>query len=249
MTTAEVIRDVSNDLNDQEQGYEYTRWTVDQLYSYFTEAYALYIEEYLLSEHEKLFRTRRVVTIPPNADWMEACDCEHIVRVLGEATQDGRIIRTLQRVEDSDNNTWFGNSGPCVRHPDQQTLRGYTINEDDDSLFKVTPKLSGGQTRYVVVDCYTDPEEFDRTPPGLQDVPAREFVSMAKQWMLYRALMVDSENNSTIISVADKHRETFFALLKDYRQRKQQEKENEKERRRERERNAGVRAVQNRSDN
>lgn len=245
MQTADVIREVSSDLNDQVPGYEYTRWTVDQLYSYLVEAYGLYLEEYLLAEYEDLFRTRRIVKVLPGSNWQEACDCQHIVRVLGETTADGTHIRTLQRMTDEDNNTWPGFSRSACKSSPGERLRGYSINDEDDSLFRVVPSVPGGQVRYVLVDCYTDPDEYDRTPPGMDDTLPREFVGMAKQWMLYRALMVDSENNSTIIQVADKHRETFFQLLTAYKQRKQQEKENEKER--ERERRSSVPPVQNRS--
>lgn len=37
---------------------------------------------------------------------------------------------------------------------------------------------------------------------------------MLKQWMLYRAMMVDSENNAAIVSVGKQHQETYFQLLK-----------------------------------
>lgn len=246
MKTSDIIREVSADLNDQVPGYEYTRWTTAQLYSYFAEAYGMYLEEYLLAEYDTLFRTRRVVKILPGTNWQEACDCQHIVRVLGETTADGKHLRTLQRMDDEDNNTWLGFPRQACGSSPGERLRGYSISADDDGLFRVVPPVKGGQVRYVLVDCYTDPDDYDRTPPGMEDVLPRAFISMAKQWMLYRALMVDSENNSTIISVADKHRETFFQLLTDYRQRKQREKENEKERERDR-RNSSVQPVQNRS--
>lgn len=246
MKTSEVIRDVSLDLNDQVPGYEYTRWTSDQLYSYLVEAYGFYLEEYLLAEYDSLFHTRRVVKILPGNGWQEACDCKHIVRVLGETTADGRHLHTLQRMDDEDNNTWFGLPRPTCGSSLGERLRGYSINKDDDRLFRVVPSVRGGQVRYVLVDCYTDPDDYDRTPPGMDDTLPREFTGMAKQWMLHRALMVDSENNSTIITVADKHKETFFQLLTDYRQRKQREKENEKELERDR-RNSSVPPVQNRS--
>ena len=38
MNGADIIREVSLDLNDQEPGYEYTRWPVAQLQSYLREA-------------------------------------------------------------------------------------------------------------------------------------------------------------------------------------------------------------------
>ena len=38
MKAARIIEDVSRDLNDQEPGYEYTRWTQAQLASYLREA-------------------------------------------------------------------------------------------------------------------------------------------------------------------------------------------------------------------
>ena len=37
---------------------------------------------------------------------------------------------------------------------------------------------------------------------------------MVKQWMLYRALSVDSENNPTITELANTHQKTYFNLMK-----------------------------------
>ena len=36
---------------------------------------------------------------------------------------------------------------------------------------------------------------------------------MVKQWMLYRALSMDSENNPAITQLAASHRDTYFKLV------------------------------------
>ena len=40
------------------------------------------------------------------------------------------------------------------------------------------------------------------------------FPVLVKQWMLYRALAIDSENNATITKLAEQHKQTYFDLLK-----------------------------------
>ena len=60
MTVQDIIGDVSRDLNDQEPGYEYTRWSVAQLQSYLSEA--LINDSYLLKD---LFHTEKIVRLMP----------------------------------------------------------------------------------------------------------------------------------------------------------------------------------------
>ena len=63
--------------------------------------------------------------------------------------------------------------------------------------------------QYVLIECYMPPEVHSD-----EDMPF-EVIGAVKQWMLYRAMMIDSENNAAIAEIGLKHRETFFKLVED----------------------------------
>lgn len=96
------------------------------------------------------------------------------------------------------------------------------------------PPVAPGQNRYVLVQCYTMP-----TGRSLSESVPDEMVAIVKQWMLYRALIMDSENSPTISTIAGTHLTTHDNLLKRAVDRREKEKA-------ERERDAdNLRAVQN----
>ncbi len=201
MLGRDVIHEVSLDLNDQEPGYEYTRWSVEQLQAYLREA--LFD---VSGKFKEQFIHKEVVQVQPGAGWQTSCNCTEIVRVLGESTDSGRILRYLQRREDIEENVWAGDVNSCAAA--SGPLSQYSVSAVDSSQFRVYPPVRGGDVKYVLVECFQTPDgELDSSVP-------ESLVPMIKQWMLYRALMVDSENNATIIQVANTHRETFMQLLK-----------------------------------
>ena len=208
MKTGDIIFDVSRDLNDQIEGAPYIRWTQDQLLSYLQEAV---IE--LSAGYSQLFHKQVVVRLQTGDVWQEACDCTHILRVVGESTWDGKVIRRLTRQSDEDVFTWPGDVADKCARTQGTELSGYSISSIKDSQFKVYPPVAPGQSKYVLIECYAEPSTESMKSMDF-DVPDR-LVQAVKQWMLYRALIVDSENNPTIVQVADTHMKVYTALTQE----------------------------------
>ena len=224
METSAVIREISLDLNDQEPGYEYTRWSVEQLLSYVREALGSVSD--LLRD---LFVKQKVVRV--ERGWQRACDCTSILRVLGESDAQGNVIRRLWKQIDDADNVWGGVEPRCSSSISGYEMSSYLISSTDPKGFQVLPPLPPTVEKYVLLECYERPDGTDLA----YDIPA-EVVAMVKQWALYRALAVDSENNPTITQLAQTHFSTFQALLKEAQDRREREKLDERR---------GVRAVQN----
>lgn len=203
MLLSEVIREISVDLNDQEPGYEYTRWTIDQLQTYVREG-LITIGRPL----KDLFTKSIVVKVQPGAGWQQACDCTVLRRIVGETDSYGNILRYLSRSLDKEENTWAGSVQRCSVDPKKYSMSGYSISASQPNEFKVTPPVPPGITRYVMVECYTYNTAYDLN----SDIPD-EVVPMIKQWAIYRALSVDSENNQTIVSLAQQHYKVFNDML------------------------------------
>lgn len=224
METLSVIREISLDLNDQEPGHEYIRWSVEQLQSYVREALGTVSD--LLRD---LFVKQKVVKV--ERGWQRACDCNAILRVLGESDADGNIIRRLWKQIDDANNVWGGDEHRCESRIKDYQMNGYAVSSTDPKSFQITPLLPYGVEKYVLLECYERPDGTSLS----YDMP-NEVVAIVKQWALYRALAVDSENNSAITQLATTHQQTYFTLLKEAQERREREKVDERR---------GVRAVQN----
>lgn len=229
MKASDIIYGVSVDLNDQYEGAAYTRWTQSQLAAYYEEALLMAATAY-----PQLFYKTLVVQLEPGHGWQQACECTHIKRVLGESTEDGELISAMQEKKDANAYVWPGPfSAACsAKSTESKAFTGYSINATKDNSFRVFPPILPTETRYVMVTCYVEPDATDLE----LDVPA-QLVAVIKQWMLYRALIVDSENNPNIVEVAKTHLQTFSGLLA------QIKSQSEKEAR-EDERNSAVRTVQ-----
>lgn len=221
MKAARIIEDVSRDLNDQELGYEFTRWTQVQLASYLREAVldaAPYVKD--------LFLAKKVVRVEPGVGWQKACSCDDILKIDGVSNADGRLLYTLHRISDDADWDWDGGLPGRCADPSSWRGRGYVVNSVDDSEFRVVPpKPAGTPDAYVLVRCYDVPEDVTEDT----DVPS-ELVAAVKQWMLWRALSVDSENNAAITELAVRHRQSYTDLLNRMIQRRKDE-EAERERR------------------
>lgn len=203
MNLSEVIREISVDLNDQEPGHEYTRWSVDQLQIYVREG--LTIVGRTLKD---LFTDEVIVKVSPGAGWQSACDCTLVHRIVGETDKYGNILRYLTRSLDKEENTWPGPVQKCPEPPKDYVMTGYTTSSTDEKKFKIVPPVPVGIDRYVLVECYRSP-----TSTGLDESVPDEAIPIIKQWVIYRALSIDSENNPTIINLAQTHRKSFDDLL------------------------------------
>lgn len=207
MTAAEIIRQVSLDLNDQEPGYEYTHWSYDLLKSYLHEGLLL-----LSAQFKKYFVQQKVVQVYPGGVWQRACECDQILRVLGETTKDGKqILRTLFRAEDSLLATWASDATACQSCGRSYVMSHFVLNEADDSQFKIMPPLPRDEKRprFVLIEC------VDALKDVADDYSVRSrVVPMLKQWMLSRAYMVDSENSQAVMQLAVQHRELYMLLVR-----------------------------------
>lgn len=209
MIASAIIAEVSQDLNDAVPGFEYVRWSKAQLESYYREAYAT-----VSKSLRDPFIHQEVVKVQQGGGWQSACEhCTTILRLLYECDAAGRPLGPLVNVSDTDEAIWPGAFiAPCCM---QRTLRrhyimqSYRLSATDTTRFQVYPPVPPGMDKWVMVECYSDPDLFDMDA----DVPDH-FVAAIKQWMLYRALSVDSENNPAIMQLANQHRDTHFELVK-----------------------------------
>lgn len=197
---AELITRVSEDLNDHAPGHEFTTWGADQIRAYLLEGLQI-----AYTIRPDLFLHEVILTLTPGARTQKPCDCTQIRRVLGVCNADGRVLYPLRKKRQSDRLLWTGRS--CPVDPKHYRVQEYSIDADGDYIF-VEPPPPAGQTVYLLVECAINPTSITDST----DV-ATELAAPIVQWALFRAKMVDGENNAAIVTVAREHRSTFFTLL------------------------------------
>lgn len=205
MTVNQIILDVSTDLNDQLNGYEYISWSYTQLLSYLKESLG-YITEALFDSDSGGVKLYQHET-DPSLLWQSVCDCKTITRV-SLINSDG-TYKTLRLINDDPKMMWTEcNPSVCGGG----CIDSYIINKNDRSLFRLLPPTS--YPVKVAVECYSK-QDIDI---DLSTDIDKAYIAPIKQWMLYRALSVDSENNQAIFTLAQTHQQTYFSLVKELNQ-------------------------------
>lgn len=204
MLVPDLIQSVSMDLNDQEPGNEYIHWPYEQLRHYLFEA----MQQICQAAH-KLFIQRKIVQVEGGATWHKACcECDQIIRVIGETDADGNLLHTLRRIQDNPDNEWpVSIPDMCPVTDETYKMEGYSISNIDDTYFQVVPAVPEGSTRYIMLECFVGIHQITDE----YDVSWR-FVAMVKMWMLARAYMMDSENTPAVFQMGAKYMDLWLKM-------------------------------------
>lgn len=198
----DLVRQVSIDLNDYAAGHEFTTWTEEQVAAYILEGLQV-----AFTFRSELFMRTAVIELTAGNSVQRPCDCTKIRRVYGISTKDGRLLYGIRKRKASDKLQWYGKT--CPVDLKYWKARDYYIDSEGDTIF-IEPAPPVGQKTYALIECASAPTMEDLN--NGMEIPV-ELQAPAIQWALYRAKMIDSENNATIFSVAQHHKETCFQLL------------------------------------
>lgn len=201
-TLQDVVQQVSVDLNDYAPGYEFTTWTEPQLTAYVIEGLQVAYQV-----RPDLFLDAHVIKLDSGTSIQRPCGCTQVRRIYGVCDSTGRVLYGLRKRKDSDKLKWYG--AVCPTDPRHYKAREYSIDSEGDTLY-IEPAPPAGQDVFILVECAVAPTS-DNIKATTNIEP--ELVAPIIQWALYRAKMMDSENNSTIFAVAKEHKTTCFALL------------------------------------
>lgn len=201
-TISDVVQQVSVDLNDFAPGFEYTTWTERQLLAYVIEGLQV-----AFTVRPDLFLDAHVFKLTSSTSIQRPCNCTSIRRIYGICDAAGHVLYGLRKRKDSDKLKWYG--VVCPTDPRHYKAREYSVDSEGDTFY-IEPAPPAGQDVFVLLECAVAP---DASNTKATDTVSTELVAPVIQWALYRAKMVDSENNATIFTVAREHKSTFFTLL------------------------------------
>ena len=197
-----LLLSYAQDLNDAYPGHEFSIWSEEQLLGFFNEALCL-----IAAHRPDMFTELKVVKVEPCSNYLDLCDCEKVLDVLGQSNAKGNNIRPIQRRKERAT-VWTGSK---KKQEFTDRITEYELL-DKSNLVRVFPQnLDPTKDIYVVVRCSISPKTY-----ALDDEAPDErcaFLAAARHWVLYNAKMIDGEFSQTMQSQAKEHREMFTAIL------------------------------------
>lgn len=199
MTLGELVDQLAIDLNDAAPGFQFSTWSRDQLLFYLGEGLAK-----AFSRRPELFKETVILKLEPGS-LQDICDCEKLKPgdVLGQSTAEGRILHELKLRSSDPRLSWPGRSCP---DDEPFRLKEYSLSPDGRTL-KVYPPVPPRTDVWLALRCSIAPDGGADTEVNSELRPA------VMQWGLYRALMVEAENNPAVLRMAESAEASFWKLL------------------------------------
>lgn len=205
-TVGDVLKTVSRLLNDSQAGYEFARWDKPLLLSILDEALML-ISIYKPDEFTEI----KIIKLQAGSDQTAEC-CKKVLKVYCQTDEYGNAIGApLMKVSNSILARW--SKKDC--EPTRQSpflLSSYILEDASNVDFSVRPPVPREVDVYVRVLCQvlpTNASELNET----DDIGLTTALPAAYEWCLYRAMIIDDESQ-TASTIALRHLETFFELMK-----------------------------------
>lgn len=212
-TISDLIVRAARDLNDYTDGVpnkQFQRWSQEQLLGYWNEALCV-----MYSLNPSKFKCAKVAMLKPGINQVFD-ECKRVLSVIGVSDKDGNVLYEIEQDSEDKKLKWGGfRPRHCTTftHNRDFKLTSYRILTDKDGSVMVKPSVPYGMDIYLKFMCETPPREF--TMNNLSAAAEQSNcidVTMGVHWVLFRALMVDEESQSSN-SLATQHLNLFFKLL------------------------------------
>lgn len=214
MTTInDFIEGVARDLNDYTDGIpakQYQRWSQRQLLEYWNEAMCV-----MYTLNPSKFKKTRVAKLTPGIN-QEFKGCERVLSVVGVCDEEGHVLYEIEQDKGDKQLKWGGfrpRQCSTFQHSRDFKLTKYNIATDKDGSVFVKPAVPYGVDVYLKFVCETPPVKFEINDLGA-DVEQSNCadVTLGVHWVLFRALMVDEESQSSN-TLATQHLNLFLKLI------------------------------------
>lgn len=198
-----LLLSYAGDLNDDYPGHEFSIWSRAKLLEFFNEALCL-----IAAQRPDLFVDLKIVKVDTCSNYLDLCDCNVVLEVLGQCTKDGKIINRLTRRKHSAN-SWTGKVRLSAGFT--TTLKEYEVLTDSNLVQVFPENIDPTKDIYVLVRCGVDAQHYylDSEPPATTCA----FLAAARMWVMYNAKMKDAEFSPSMREAAKEHRDMFTGIL------------------------------------
>lgn len=199
-----------NDYTDEVPNKQFQRWTQEQLLGYWNEALCV-----MYTLNPSKFKCAKVAKLKPGINQVFE-ECKRVLSVIGVSDKDGNVLYEIEKDTDDKKLKWGGyRPRHCTTftHNRDFKLTSYRILTDKDGSVMVKPAVPYGMDVHLKFMCETPPREFEMNNLSADIAQSNCIdVTMGVHWVLFRALMVDEESQSSN-SLASQHLNLFFKLL------------------------------------
>lgn len=199
-----------NDYTDEVPNKQFQRWTQEQLLGYWNEALCV-----MYTLNPSKFKCAKVAKLKPGINQVFD-ECKRVLSVIGVSDKDGNVLYEIEKDTDDKKLKWGGyRPRHCTTftHNRDFKLTSYRILTDKDGSAMVKPAVPYGMDVHLKFMCETPPREFEMNNLSADIAQSNCIdVTMGVHWVLFRALMVDEESQSSN-SLASQHLNLFFKLL------------------------------------
>lgn len=199
-----------NDYTDEVPNKQFQRWSQEQLLGYWNEALCV-----MFTLNPSKFKSTKVAKLQPGMNQV-LDDCGRVRSVIGVSDKDGNVLYEIE-LDKSDHKLKWGGFRPrhcsSFTHNRDFKLTHYRILTDKDGSVMVKPSIPYGVDIYLKFMCENPPREFEmnRLDADTSEANCGD-IAMGVHWVIFRALMVDEESQSST-SLATQHLNLFFKLL------------------------------------
>lgn len=212
-TTNDLLVRTARDLNDYTDhlpNKQFQRWTRQQLLGYWNEAFCL-----AYSLNPSKFKCSKVAKLKPGIN-QEFKECSKVLSIIGVSDENGNVLYEIDQDRADFKLKWRTYRKDICKpfqHSRDYKLESYRIESDKDGSVFVSPAVPYGVDIYLKYMCEVKPQSFDINE--LEAVVEEEqcsVVTFGIHWVLFRALMVDEESQSST-NLASQHLQLFLKLV------------------------------------
>lgn len=201
-----------NDYTDHIPNRQFQRWTRSQLLGYWNEALCV-----IFALSPSKFKCAKVSKLQPGINQVFP-DCKRVLSIIGVSDKYGNVLYEIEQDKADKQLKWGGfrpRNCPTFTHTKDFKLTNYRIATDKDGSVFVKPAVPYGAELYIKYMCETPPKVYGENDLA-DDINSSNCsdITFGIHWVLFRALMVDEESQSSN-ALATQHLQLFFTLMKE----------------------------------
>jgi hypothetical protein len=208
ITVPQIIQDVSTQLNDQEPGFTFTRWTQLELLTYLNEA-LIEVANY----RPDAYIATGLITLVAGSQQLLGVDVSFLVSLNSSGSGALCPDAPITQVDLNLMRTFY--KKPCLPTggAEEYRVRSWAYDAKNPLVFYVSPPVPAGNTTKVVMTVIAKASQFTSADLGGSPLDIdQKYYNALKYWMMARAYEVDTES-STSQAESERYRKQFYGAL------------------------------------
>jgi hypothetical protein len=206
-TVQQIVLEVSTQLNDQEPGFQYTRWTVVELINYLNLGLieiGNFRPDAFTGSQQVTLVSGAIQQVPAGVTLLKSVDYNGSTSLcpFSPIVQcDLNLMRAFFKQ-------------PCLPTGGASSyrVRTYAYDAKNPGTFYVSPPVPAGNTTTVIITAVNEAPQYDNTMLATPIAVDQKYITAAEYFMLMKAYEVDTESQ-TSAAENSKYRQMFYNMM------------------------------------